>query len=161
MIHMNMKRKIVLLPLFLITLLVSCTTEEKAPEKDFGFVGTKWEATYHFILNNPKSALVSAVYDFSTPTEVTLSYTIKEGTIEPEDMQELKTQKFSYTYTKPTLKILSQDKGGNTIYKVDEKAGTMSIVGEEKLDENGKWVPGEDNDDTILRLKDIIFRLKK
>lgn len=149
---MNMKRKIVLLPLFLITLLVSCTTEEKAPEKEFNLVGTKWEATYHFILNNPESALVSVVYDFSTPTEVTFSYTIKEGTIKPEDMYLLETKKFSYTYTKPTLKILSQDKWVKTIYKVDEKAGTMSIVGKESF-EDGKWVPGEDNDDTIFRLK--------
>lgn len=154
---MNMKRNILLLlSLALMTLFVSCTNnkdDSNISEKPFDIAYTKWEGTYHFTLNNPESALVSVVFDFKTPTEVTFSYTIKEGSIDPEDLYLLDTQKFTYTYTKPTLKILSQDKLVKTIYNVDEKAGIMSIVGQETLDDNGKWIPGEDNDKTIFRLQ--------
>lgn len=65
----------------------------------------------------------------------------------------LKSAKFSYTYASPTLKIFSHDKTVKTVYKVDEKSGTMSITGKETLDSSGKWVPGKEDDGTKLRLK--------
>ncbi|MBR6433146.1 MAG: hypothetical protein IKS70_01915 [Bacteroides sp.] len=150
---MNMKRNILLLlSLVFTTLFVSCT-DAKDDEKAFNIVGTKWEMTYRFILNDPNSALVSVIYDFSTPTEVTFRYTIKEGEIDPQYKSLLETKKLSYTYTKPMLKISFPNGFGKTVYKVDEEAGTMSIVGKEILDEKGNWVLEPDGENEIYRLQ--------
>ncbi len=156
-----MKRKIVLLPLLLMALFVSCTkvqnnpkapqNEPKVPEKAFNIVGTKWEATYRFDEKDPKSALVSVIYDFKTSTEVVFVHTIKEGSVDPGEFPN-EPINLSYTYITPTLKILSADKKTRTVYKVDEKAGTMSIVGDEVLD-NGKWVEGKEGYKITLQLK--------
>lgn len=150
------KKILLLLSLVFTALFISCTGAKdspKVPEKPFDIVGTKWEATYRITANNPSSALVSVVYDFSSPTEVTFKYAIKEGIVAEEDMGLLNPTKFFYTYAASTLKILSYDGTIKTVYKVDEKSGTMFVTGKETLDSNGKWIPGKDEDDIILRLK--------
>lgn len=151
-----MKKKILFLLLSLMSLFVSCSGTKEVPnepEREFTFIGSKWEATYRFDPNDPNSALVHVTFDFSSPREVIFSYKEVKGIITPEDRYLLETQKFSYTYTQSVLKILSQDKTVKTIYKVDEKGGTMSIVGNETLNDDGEWVPSEDNDSTIFHLK--------
>ncbi|MBR8729129.1 hypothetical protein IX332_000439 [Porphyromonas levii] len=151
-------KKILLLQLLLMTtLFVSCVGMKESPkvqEKPFDIVRTKWEADYHFSKGDPKSALVNVVFDFKSPTEVVFVHKIKNGFVDPQEFPD-KPIIYNYTYVSPLLKILSHDKKKWTVYKVDEKAGTMSTVRDEWVnkDEAGLIIGEEDDYKITLHLK--------
>ena len=143
---MSMKR-IFLLLLAFVAFFVSCTSTDdpKIPEKPFNIVGTQWEADYRFSKGDPESALINVVLTFKTSTEVEFAHKVKEGEVDPKEYRDKYT--LSYTYDSPVLKILSGDGKKWTIYNVDEKAGTMSTVRDE-------WV-NEDQEGLIIGQDDI------
>lgn len=149
-----MRKSIVLVFSLVFTVLfVSCTKAQEAPRvpnAKFDLVGTKWEDTYRWDNNDPNSAIVNVVLSFKTSTEVIFVHSVKKGTLDPEEFSTAPI-KYSYTYAAPILKVLSVDKTTKTVYKVDEKAGTMFIVAQETLND-GKWVESKDSDYVLLHL---------
>ncbi|WP_405371348.1 hypothetical protein [Phocaeicola sp.] len=140
-----MKRNILLLLAF-VAFFVSCTSTDdpKMPEKPFNIVGTQWEADYRFSKEDPESALINVVLTFKTSTEVEFAHKVKEGEVDPKEYRDKYT--LSYTYDSPVLKILSGDRKKWTIYNVDEKAGTMSTVRDEWVNEDQEGlIIGEDD----------------
>ncbi len=142
---MSVKRNILLLLAF-VAFFVSCTSTDdpKMPEKPFNIVGTQWEADYRFSKGDPESALINVVLTFKTSTEVEFAHEVKEGEVDPKEYRDKYT--LSYTYDSPVLKILSGDGKKWTIYNVDEKAGTMSTVRDEWVNEDQEGlIIGEDD----------------
>lgn len=142
---MRMKRSIFLLLAFL-SFFVGCTSTDrsKMPEEPFNIVGTQWEADYHFSKGDPNSALINVVLTFRTSKEVDFTHKVKEGEVDPEEYRDKYT--LSYTYDSPVLKILSGDRRIWTVYNVDEKAGTMSTVRDELVNEDQEGlINGEDD----------------
>lgn len=130
-----MKRNFLSLLAFVV-FFVSCTSTDnpKMLEKPFNIVGTQWEADYRFSKGNPKSALINVVLTFKTSTEVEFTHKVKEGEVDPKEYRDKYT--LSYIYDSPELKILSGDGRIWTVYNVDEKAGTMSTVRDEWMNED-------------------------
>lgn len=72
------------------------------------------------------------------------AHKLKEGEVDPKEYRDKYT--LSYTYDSPVLKILSGDGKKWTIYNVDEKAGTMSTVRDEWVNEDQEGlIIGEDD----------------